>query len=307
MAARRDGDAVRAARRQRGARRRAERRERRPRHQAREAALQMLYQWEVGRADARRGARRRSSPSTQPDAPATRARRSPTTLVRGTVARRRRARRAHRSSTPQHWRLERMAVIDRLILRLAVCELLHAAGHAAGGRHQRGARAGADVQHRRCGEVRQRRARRRSARSSNGRAPATDATIDRPMSNEAEQIAQRQANLEELDAPRRRAVSRTTSIAPRRSSALVAAHGEQTGEALEAEPARDGARPAASSASAASARPTSSCCPTGSRGSRSTSAQDALPERDFQIFKLLDFGDHDRRRGPRCSGPRPTS
>ncbi len=31
----------------------------------------------------------------------------------------------------EHWRLERLAVIDRLILRMAAWELQHAGGHAA--------------------------------------------------------------------------------------------------------------------------------------------------------------------------------
>ena len=34
----------------------------------------------------------------------------------------------------QHWRLGRLAVIDRLILRMAVWELRHGTGHAARGR-----------------------------------------------------------------------------------------------------------------------------------------------------------------------------
>ena len=41
-----------------------------------------------------------------------------------------------------------MAVLDRLILRMAICELLRDPEHAAGGGDQRGARAGAHVQHR---------------------------------------------------------------------------------------------------------------------------------------------------------------
>ena len=46
-------------------------------------------------------------------------------LVRDTVrSRSTEIDRAASPSTPQNWRLERMAVIDRLILRMAVCELL---------------------------------------------------------------------------------------------------------------------------------------------------------------------------------------
>ena len=89
--------------------------------------LQMLYQAEVGRAGAARGDRRRYWPS--PRRPRRRARTQPLRefangLVRGTIARvggdRRRCSRAH----AQNWRVERMAVIDRLVLRLAVYELL---------------------------------------------------------------------------------------------------------------------------------------------------------------------------------------
>jgi N utilization substance protein B len=92
------------------------------RHRAREAALQILYQWEVGRSDpdesiasywAGHGA------GAPPDARA-----FAEALVRGTIA-------ALDEIDPlvagaaEHWRLARMAVLDRLILRLAVFEFLH--------------------------------------------------------------------------------------------------------------------------------------------------------------------------------------
>ena len=50
-------------------------------------------------------------------------------------------------------------------------------------------------------------------------------------------------------------------------------------------------RAAASSRSGPSGRRTFSSCPTASPGSRCTSGRTALPPLDFQIFKLLDFGD----------------
>jgi transcription antitermination protein NusB len=93
------------------------------RHQAREAALQILYFWEVGKSEPGQalGAYFREH---QPDAPEP-VRTFATTLVTGTIA-----------ELPsldglieqhsQHWRLERLAVIDRLILRVAVWELTHA-------------------------------------------------------------------------------------------------------------------------------------------------------------------------------------
>jgi N utilization substance protein B len=95
------------------------------RHGAREAALQILYQWEVGGAslddtlavywDVR---------ERDPDASETGAvdREYAAALARGTVG-----------SLPEldalleaqaeHWRLSRMAVVDRLILRLAAYEM----------------------------------------------------------------------------------------------------------------------------------------------------------------------------------------
>jgi N utilization substance protein B len=94
------------------------------RHQAREAALQILYQWEVGRippgeAVARHWDIEQDAPAL-PDA----ARRFAEELALGTIA--------HVAAIDpllerhaQHWRLERMAVIDRLILRMAVFEFLH--------------------------------------------------------------------------------------------------------------------------------------------------------------------------------------
>lgn len=93
------------------------------RHRARHAALQMLYQWEVGRVSvheaiatywpAREPGERLEEPNEQ----------FANDLVRGTAARveeidRMLAERA------QNWRVERMAVLDRLVLRLAVYELL---------------------------------------------------------------------------------------------------------------------------------------------------------------------------------------
>ena len=96
-----------------------------PRHRGREAAVQMLYQWEVGRAS--------MSDIVQtfwlhdpPEAAslATDHRAFAQTLATGvadTVG----------DLDPviveaaEHWRIERMNVMDRLILRLAVYEFLH--------------------------------------------------------------------------------------------------------------------------------------------------------------------------------------
>lgn len=107
------------------------------RHRAREAAVQMLYQWEVGRMPAdgivARYFAERSAPGPGDEADhleevapeLSRAQQAfAGDLVRGVAA--------HAAeidpliaAAAQHWRLERMAVVDRLILRLAVYEFQH--------------------------------------------------------------------------------------------------------------------------------------------------------------------------------------
>ncbi len=105
------------------------------RRRARESALQMLYQSEVGRMGPQEAIGtfwRLESPGEDPDAAAAAETDEPidddlrafaNDLVRETLARveaidQLLVTHAH------NWRLERMAVIDRLVLRLAVCELL---------------------------------------------------------------------------------------------------------------------------------------------------------------------------------------
>ena len=118
-----------------------------PRHRAREAALQILYQWEVGRRDVRSRRPTRSSTFQWPnaEAPSDELRAFATTLARDTVERLD-AIDPLIAETAERWRPERMAVLDRLILRMAVCELMRDRGDAARGGDQRGARAGADLQ-----------------------------------------------------------------------------------------------------------------------------------------------------------------
>jgi N utilization substance protein B len=97
------------------------------RHLGRESALQMLYQWEVGRTDIAEVVQTYWEVE-RPDAasPSEGLRRFATELAAGTVR--------HLAeidpiiaASAEHWRLERMAAIDRAILRLAVYEFLHAA------------------------------------------------------------------------------------------------------------------------------------------------------------------------------------
>lgn len=93
-------------------------------HRGREIALQMLYQWEVGQTDVDTVARTFPEIATSGPAPTADARRFGESLARGTTA--------HLkdidpllADRAEHWRLSRMAVLDRLILRLATYELLH--------------------------------------------------------------------------------------------------------------------------------------------------------------------------------------
>jgi N utilization substance protein B len=95
---------------------------RRQRHQAREAALQMLYQREVGRTDLEDVIPAFLSLHAGDATDETRT--FAAHLARGTVA--------HLeaidpliSAGAEHWRLARMAIMDRLIMRLAVYEFLH--------------------------------------------------------------------------------------------------------------------------------------------------------------------------------------
>ena len=93
------------------------------RRRAREAALQMLYQWEVGRTSAYEAiATYWPSQDNGADLPDVH-REFANGLVRGTIGRVEEIDRLL-ASHAQNWRVERMAVLDRLVLRLATYELL---------------------------------------------------------------------------------------------------------------------------------------------------------------------------------------
>jgi N utilization substance protein B len=101
------------------------------RHRARESALQVLYQWEIGRSDVDRAAATFFDQQWPGPRPPTEGLRSfATNLARETV-RRLDAIDELIAGTAKHWRPERMAVLDRLILRLAVCELVGGSGTPA--------------------------------------------------------------------------------------------------------------------------------------------------------------------------------
>lgn len=97
---------------------------RRTRHRAREAAVQMLYQWEVGQQDVEDVLRTfwsanlpgaEGAPESVRDFAAQ--------LVRSTIGSLDKIDPLI-AETAEHWRLSRMAALDRLILRLAIGEFL---------------------------------------------------------------------------------------------------------------------------------------------------------------------------------------
>jgi N utilization substance protein B len=95
-----------------------------PRRRAREAALQILYQWEIGKEDIARAAETvlgAQWPDAQPPAEDVHAFAEGLALE---TVRRLSAIDALIAETAERWRPERMAVLDRLILRMAACELL---------------------------------------------------------------------------------------------------------------------------------------------------------------------------------------
>jgi len=94
------------------------------RHRAREVALQMLYQWEVGRAPIDEVCRTfwTGGPAGTPPAESVR---SFATLLAIGVATHAAQLDPLIAEAAEHWRVERMNVMDRLILRLGVYEFLH--------------------------------------------------------------------------------------------------------------------------------------------------------------------------------------
>jgi transcription antitermination protein NusB len=94
------------------------------RHQAREAAIQMLYQWEIGRVSMHEVQRTFWTHPPEGTPIGEDLRTFASSLARGTVE--------HVAEidpliadAAEHWRIERMNVLDRLILRLAVYEFQH--------------------------------------------------------------------------------------------------------------------------------------------------------------------------------------
>jgi transcription antitermination protein NusB len=94
-----------------------------PRHRGREAALQMLYQWEVGRIPIAEVLEHFWIQAPDDSAVSEEVRAFANRLTDGVVGQVA-AIDPIITESADHWRLERMHVMDRLILRLAVYEFL---------------------------------------------------------------------------------------------------------------------------------------------------------------------------------------
>ena len=105
-------------------RRLEERPRRESRHAAREAAVQMLYQWEVGKLSMPEVMSTYWTPGLTSDEPlGDQLREFASALANGVAASLERIDPLI-AEAAEHWRIERMAVMDRIILRLAVYEFL---------------------------------------------------------------------------------------------------------------------------------------------------------------------------------------
>jgi len=100
------------------------------RHRARETALQILYAWDIGHTDVDQAANTFFTHQWVGDGPPDDLKQWATALARETVDRLD-AIDPLIADTTERWRPERMAVLDRLILRMAVCELLRKSGTPA--------------------------------------------------------------------------------------------------------------------------------------------------------------------------------
>ena len=94
------------------------------RRRARETALQILYQWEVGKTDVRQAVENVMGPQWPDLQPAPDDVREFASALAVDTVERLSDIDALIAETTKRWRPERMAVLDRLILRMAVCELM---------------------------------------------------------------------------------------------------------------------------------------------------------------------------------------
>jgi N utilization substance protein B len=109
-------------------RRTDERPRRESRHQAREAAVQMLYQWEVGKQSMVDVMQTYWEPGLTADAPLSEELRQFATALANGVAATVEQLDPMIAEAAENWRLERMAIMDRILLRLAVYEFLYQPG-----------------------------------------------------------------------------------------------------------------------------------------------------------------------------------
>ncbi len=98
---------------------------REPRHRAREAAIQMLYQWEVGRGLMPEVLQTFWTEGPGGANPIAADLQAFAATLAGGVASTVEQVDPMIGEAAEHWRVERMNVLDRLILRLAVYEFLH--------------------------------------------------------------------------------------------------------------------------------------------------------------------------------------
>jgi len=106
-------------------RRSGQRQPRESRHRAREAALQMLYQWEVGKLTMPEVCETFWVEGPEPATSLPEDLRAFAAALADGVARQVETLDPQIAAAADHWRIERMNVLDRLILRLAVYEFLH--------------------------------------------------------------------------------------------------------------------------------------------------------------------------------------
>jgi N utilization substance protein B len=99
-----------------------------PRRRAREIALQILYHWEIGRTDVATAADTYFDLQWAGQEPPPAELRSAATELAHETVRRLSESDALIAETAERWRPERMAVLDRLIIRMAICELMRDRG-----------------------------------------------------------------------------------------------------------------------------------------------------------------------------------
>ena len=141
------------------------------RRKSRELALQMLFQLDMGKQDLEQV--RTTFWSERKDLDE-KVRGFPTMLFRVACERREEIDQLIERNA-EHWRMDRMAAVDRNLLRSGVAEFLGFPADAAPGRHQRSAGNRPPLFHARVGAVHQRRARQRGPRTA-GREEASRAS-----------------------------------------------------------------------------------------------------------------------------------